>query len=137
MSRLVPIAVSWVLALILGLFQVLDWPHLVLLAGCATALVLVFSHTDTASPHLPDLPLHSRPGARRDLSALSWSAIEREGYVSPAVVARVRVIAAADPGLEPLHRTIAASPRPSPSQVLRWLDTIEAARTSHPDQGDR
>ena len=126
MKRWAGLAVVVVLAGTVAVLRVLDWPHVVLLAGCVAAMLLVWPHPASSLPRLPELPLHSHPGARRDLSTLSWAAIDREGFVSQAVVNRVRQLAADDPGLESVRRSIDATASASPAQLLRWLDQATA-----------
>jgi len=133
MSRWAGLIATWVIAGTVGCLRVLDWPHLVLLAGCVSAVLLVGPNQATNPPRLPDLPPHSHPGARRDLSALSWAAIDREGMVSQALVARAHALTKDDPSLEDVRRCIESARSASPAQVLSWLDQV--ARLTPTRQG--
>jgi|GEM_PF-5094401 len=126
MSRIVLAGLSWIVAILLALTSVLDTAHAVLLAGCVTALTVIWPPAVPASPRLPELPFHSHPGGRRDLSDLSWSAFERDGRVSAKVVARVRAVAQSAIADEPQLPAIDATRSPTPAQVLDWLDLIES-----------
>jgi len=112
MNRVVGACVSWAIALLLAWLGVLDIAHCLLLAGCVTALLLVWPRVLPLPPHLPEIPHHSHPGARRDLSDLSWSVIDRDGRASTKALVRLRAL------------TDFQNPSPSPTEVLRWLDTL-------------
>jgi hypothetical protein len=124
-NRVVPLALVWALALVSGLTHVLDPVHTLLLAACATAVTVVWPGPRALPPRLGDLPRHTHPGGRRDLSDLSWAAFERDGRVSDRVVARVRTLALAT-NLDPVVQAIDATRGPSPAQVTAWLDAIAA-----------
>lgn len=123
-GKIVVICIAWVLAAILIASSVLDPSHALLLAGCATGVILVWPRYLPSPARLADLPYHQHLGGRRDLSQLSWSVFERDGSVSPK--ARARVVALADdrPDLAGLAATIAGTNSPTPAQVQAWLDLI-------------
>ena len=124
LSRIVGTGVAWALALFLAIFSVLDLVHCLLLAGCATALLVAWPHSLPPPPRLPDLPHHTHLGARRDLADLSWSATERDGSASVRALSRVRALADAT-GVDTVRHEIDHDPSPSLPQVFNWLDSID------------
>ncbi|MDR0848946.1 MAG: hypothetical protein LBN10_07900 [Propionibacteriaceae bacterium] len=122
---------TWVLALLLSLTHLIDTPHTLLLAVCVTALCLAWPEEMNSGPRLPVLPFHTHFGARRDLSELSWWAFDRDGRASARVVSRVRALAEDAPSLDPVREAIDTSSSPSFTQILSWLDAIDAEKESH------
>jgi len=116
--------VIWGVALLLAVFGVLDLVHCLLVAVCVTALLVVWPHVLPDMPRLPALPHRLHPGARRDLSDLSWSVTDRDGRASAKALARVGALADSA-GLYALATTIGQTPSPSLNQVLDWLDSID------------
>jgi len=138
MSKVVLTCLTWVLALALILTRTLDPVHATLLAGCATAIILLWPGILPDIPRLPDLPHHSHPGARRDLSNLSWSTFEMDGRVTPKVQARIRALTEGRPHLDSLRDVIDETPHPTPTQVLDWLDIIVYRLSTDTDrQGEK
>ena len=127
MKRLPGLVVCLVIPVVLGLIRTLDWPHALLLAGCAMSLTLIWPPFLPDPPRLTPLPYHTHLGARTDLSDLSWTAIDRDGAISARAHDRVAQLATTT-GLDDLRRTIDATPTPSPAQVRAWLGTIHTAQ---------
>ena len=126
MNRVVAVVVAGAIALLLALTGVLDAPHATLLAACVAGIALAWPGVLPAPPALPDLPYHTHPGGRRDLSDLSWSALERDGTVSAKVLTRVESLATSAGATALAHR-IATTRSATPAQVLDWLDQIDAS----------
>jgi hypothetical protein len=123
MNKAVLVVVVWAAAAGLALTRTLDLGHAGALAAIVTALALAWPDPAPPGPSLPDLPHLARPGARRDLSELSWSALERDGVLGYRALRRLHTLAGPD----------AAPPdqRLTPAQAVAWLDQLS------PDEGDR
>ncbi len=130
-KRVAAIAAVWAVSIVLALTRILDAPHCLLLAGAVTALIVAWPHGTTIESDLPELPLHSHPGGRRDLSELSWSLFDRSGRATPRIMARVTKLAD-EAGLADLSRTIASKDNATLSELQRWLNLID----HHNHQGE-
>jgi hypothetical protein len=122
---------TWVVALVLSLTHLIDTAHVLLLAVCVTALCLAWPKEMNIGPRLPVLPFHTHLGARHDLSELSWSAFDRDGRPSPRVISRVRALAEDAPSLNFVREAIDTSSSPTFTQILSWLDAIDAEKENH------
>jgi len=117
-GRIAGIVFCWLLGTGLTLTHVLDISHAALLAGVLTGLILAWPVETADAPRLPDQPFRSRPGARRDLSYLSWSVFTSDGLISAP--ARDRLDRLADEAHCP-----ELPPRAGPAQVRACLTAIE------------
>jgi len=114
-------------ALALAVTKTLDVWHVVVLAGVIVAAIVAGSHQQPAAePTLPDLPYHAHAGARRDLSDLSWRAVDRDGRITSATARRILAAVADDtsPAAVRLRQRLANPPLPGPTTLLGLLDPL-------------
>lgn len=133
----IALGLVWLAGLGLAVGRVVDPWHVLVLAGVVTAAVVATRHQDFGGePALPDLPFHAHAGARRDVSDLSWWAVDRDGRITAATASRI-VAALGDqtgPQADRLRRRLATRPAPGPATVLNLLDPPTPRRPHHSPQ---
>lgn len=84
---------SAVITTTLAANMMLTWPHALTITGTTALITWVLTIIPTADP-IPTTPrrTHNRPGARDDVSHLSWTLFSRDGTTSYSGHTRLRAI---------------------------------------------
>jgi hypothetical protein len=139
-------------AVFLAATGTVDVLHAVLLAAVVVVVAAAWRRAEPGQEvRWPPLPDEDRPGARPDVSELSWSTFSRDGTVGLRVTARIRTLAvarlaahgvdAADPAQfdrarrllgDRVAHGLASDRPPTGREAHAWLDAID--RLSPPDE---